>query len=87
MSRENEKIETKSKQLIIRKKEQNIIKKKPKKSTEQLEKEREKPTIHKTLSREKQKEMLRRQSLQGLKIKGTESVRNAKVTTSHHRHW
>ena len=38
MSRENEKIETKSKQLIIRKKEQNIIKKKPKNQQNSLRK-------------------------------------------------
>ena len=38
MSRENEKIETKTKQLIIRKKEQNIIKKKPKNQQNSLRK-------------------------------------------------
>ena len=36
---------------------------------EQLEKEREKARIRKALSREKQKELLNRQKLQGLKIK------------------
>ena len=39
------------------------------KSTEQLEKEREKARIRKALLREKQKETLSRQKLQGLKIK------------------
>ena len=39
------------------------------KSTEQLEKEREKARIRKALLREKQKETLSHQKLQGLKIK------------------